>query len=118
MAVDQYIILNLFHIFFVSPLLIYIGIQRGDSPEWFYKSLILLSLGVFSYHLFKLYTKWVKGSSGLWVNLMHILLIAPVLFVIGYYGKKTMRAFFEVALLLGFAALGYNIYNLFIQLNK
>ena len=115
---DKYIILNLFHIFFVSPLLIYIGIQRGGSPEWIYMFLIILSIVVFSYHLFKLYTKLIKGSSGLWVNLMHILLIAPVLFVIGYYGKATIRAFFEVALLLGFAALGYNIYNLFIQLNK
>ena len=116
MFIDYHIILNLFHILFVSPLLIYIGIQRGGSPEWIYKSLIILSLVVFSYHLFKLYTKWIKGSSGLWVNLMHMLLIAPVLFVIGYYGKSTMRAFFEIALLLGFAALVYNIYNLFIQL--
>jgi hypothetical protein len=41
--------------------------------------------------------------------------VAPVLFVIGYYGKETTRSFFEATLLLGFAALGYNIYNLFIQ---
>jgi hypothetical protein len=40
-----------------------------------------------------------------------------VLFVIGYYGKETTRAFIEATLLLGFAALGYNIYNLFIQFN-
>jgi hypothetical protein len=40
-----------------------------------------------------------------------------VLFIIGYCGKATTRAFFEATLLLGFAALGYNIYNLFIQLN-
>ena len=48
---------------------------------------------------------------------MHLLLVAPVLFVIGYYGKATTRAFFEATLLLGFAALGYNIYNLFIQVS-
>jgi len=40
-----------------------------------------------------------------------------VLFIIGYYKKETTRAFFEATLLLGFAALGYNIYNLVIQLN-
>jgi hypothetical protein len=40
-----------------------------------------------------------------------------VLFVIGYYGKETTRAFFEATLLLGFAAFGYNVYNLFLQLN-
>jgi NADH:ubiquinone oxidoreductase subunit K len=48
---------------------------------------------------------------------MHILLVAPVLFIIGYYGKATTRAFFEITLLLGFSALSYNIYNLFMQLN-
>jgi NADH:ubiquinone oxidoreductase subunit K len=65
-----------------------------------------------------LYTKWIKGSSGLWVNLIHILLVAPVLFIIGYYGKATTRAFFEIILLLGFAALGYNVYNLYIEVTK
>jgi len=74
-----------------------------------------LSIFIFTYHLFRLYTKWIKGSASLWVNLIHILLVAPVLFIIGYYGKATTRAFFEATLLLGFAALGYNIYNLFIQ---
>jgi len=117
MAIDHHTILNLFHILFVSPLLIYVGIQRASSPEWLYKALIILSILVFAYHLFRLYTKWLKGSSSLWVNLIHILLVAPVLFIIGYYGKATTRAFFEATLLLGFAALGYNIYNLFIQLN-
>jgi hypothetical protein len=98
-------------------LLIYIGIQRASSPEWLYKALIILSILVFAYHLFRLYTKWIKGSSSLWVNLIHILLVAPVLFIIGYYKKETTRAFFEATLLLGFAALGYNIYNLVLQLN-
>jgi uncharacterized membrane protein len=117
MGIDHHTILNLFHILFVSPLLIYIGIQRASSPEWLYKALIILSILVFAYHLFRLYTKWIKGSSSLWVNLIHILLVAPVLFIIGYYKKETTRAFFEATLLLGFAALGYNIYNLVLQLN-
>lgn len=115
---DHHIILNLFHIFFVSPLLIYVGIQRSGSPEWLYMCLIILSIIIFAYHLFRLYTKWIKGSSGLWVNLIHILLVAPVLFIIGYYGKATTRAFFEIILLLGFAALGYNVYNLYIEVTK
>jgi hypothetical protein len=63
------------------------------------------------------YNKWQAGSSSLWVNLVYLLFVAPVLFIIGYYQKETTRLFFESTLFLGFATLGYNIYNLFIQLN-
>jgi Na+/phosphate symporter len=63
------------------------------------------------------YNKWQAASSSLWVNLIYVLFVAPVLFVIGYYKKETSRLFFEATLLLAFATLGYNIYNLVLQLN-
>jgi len=43
---------------------------------------------------------------------MHIGLIAPLLFWIGYYKKDTTRPAFEMLLLLAFAALGYNLKSL------
>jgi hypothetical protein len=63
------------------------------------------------------YNKLRSGSSSLWVNLIYLLFVAPVLFIIGFYQKETTRLFFEATLFLGFATFGYNIYNLFIQLN-
>lgn len=54
-------------------------------------------------------------ASSLWVNLIHIGLIAPLLFWIGYYKKDTSRAAFEMLLLLAFAALGYNLKSLVTQ---
>jgi len=109
--------LNVVQIFLVSPLLIYVGVQRASSPEWLYNGLTGLSALIFGYHLFMVYNKWKAGSSSLWVNLIYVLFVAPVLFVIGYYKKDTSRLFFEATLLLAFATLGYNIYNLFLQLN-
>jgi hypothetical protein len=45
------------------------------------------------------------------------LLVAPLLFWIGYYKKDTSRQAFEMLLLLAFAAGGYNLYNLVVQLS-
>ena len=41
-----------------------------------------------------------------------MVLVAPVLFWIGYSKKDTPRQAFEMLLLLGFSALGYHIYSL------
>ena len=46
-----------------------------------------------------------------------MILIAPLLLWIGYYGKNTGRMAFEMMLLLGFSALGYHLYQLFLLLN-
>ena len=57
------------------------------------------------------------GSSSLWVNLIHMFLVAPLLLWIGYHGKNTGRAAFEMLLMLAFTALGYNLYGLVLELN-
>lgn len=44
-------------------------------------------------------------------------IIAPLLLWIGYYGKDTTRAAFEMVLMIGFASLGYHIYRLMLELN-
>jgi len=57
------------------------------------------------------------GDSSLWVNLIHMLVVAPLLLWIGYYGKETSRAAYELLLMTGFAALGYHLYSLALQIN-
>jgi hypothetical protein len=82
-----------------------------------FNGLIVLAIVIFSYHLYRAYTKWLSQSSGLWINLIHIGLVAPLLFWIGYYKKDTTRPAFEMLLLLAFAALGYNLKSLIVETN-
>ena len=46
-----------------------------------------------------------------------MLVVAPLLLWIGYYGKETSRAAYELLLMTGFAALGYHLYSLALQAN-
>jgi hypothetical protein len=75
---------------------------------------ILLGLGlvVIFYHIYKAYNYMQLGKS-YWVNLIHILLVGPLLVYIGYNREKTPRLYFELLLMLAFAAIGYHGYYLF-----
>jgi hypothetical protein len=63
------------------------------------------------------YAKLKTGNSSLWINLIHILIIAPLLMYIGYYEKETPRFAFEALLMLAFAGVGYHTYSLMLLLN-
>ena len=52
-----------------------------------------------------------------WVNLIHMLYVAPLLIYIGYYEKDTPRYAYELLALVGFAALGYHTYQLVVSMN-
>jgi len=93
-------------------MLIYIGIQRAATPDLVFTGLIGLSGAIILYHLYRVYTKLKLGQSSLWVNLIHLGMIAPLLLYIGYYGKNTPRAAFELLLMLAFSGFGYHTYSL------
>lgn len=114
---DHHVLLALFHILIVSPLFIYIGVQRAGTPDLVFKGLIGLSGAIILYHLYRVYTKLKTGSSSLWINLIHVFLIAPLLFYIGYYEKETPRFAFEALLMLAFAGFGYHTYSLMLLFN-
>ena len=54
----------------------------------------------------------MKLGKSYWVNLIHIFIVGPILIYIGYNGEKTSRKYYEILLMLGFAALGYHGYYL------
>jgi hypothetical protein len=113
---DSHTLLALFHVGIVAPFLIYVGVQRAATPEFIFNGLLGLAGAILLYHLYRAYSKWISGSSSLWVNLIHIVLVVPVLVWIGYYKKETSRQAFEMLLLLAFAALGYNLYSLMLEI--
>jgi hypothetical protein len=110
MELNTYV--HLFHILLVGSLFLYVGINRTSIPETMYPFLLGLGLIIIFYHSFKVYN-YMKLGKGYWVNLIHILLVGPVLVYIGYNREKTPRLYFELLLMLGFAAIGYHGYYLF-----
>ena len=107
------ILVHLFHIFIVGSLFLYVGIQRENIPTYMYPILLGLGLIIVIYHIFKMYN-YIKADKPYWVNLIHILLVGPLLVYIGYNREKTSRKYYELLLMLGFASIGYHGYYLFI----
>jgi hypothetical protein len=104
-----------FHILFVGVLFLYVGIKRGNitKPEIMFKVLLGLGAVIVAYHTYKAIAK----PSNAWVNLIHILLVGPLLMYIGWNGAETPRKFFELLMMLGFAAIGYHGFNMLPQTN-
>jgi hypothetical protein len=114
---NPHIVLASFHLVLVVPFLLYVGFTRAANPEWIYNVLLGLGLFIFVYHSYKAAVRFISRSNYLWVNLIHALLVAPLLIALGVLGKKSPRALYEMLLLIGFAALGYHMYNLFLEIN-
>jgi Na+-transporting methylmalonyl-CoA/oxaloacetate decarboxylase beta subunit len=106
---NQYLLVHLFHILFVGTLFMYVGIRRTNIPAIMFPILLTLGIVIMAYHSYKVYNYMQQGK-GYWVNLIHILLVGPLLVYIGYNGVKTPRLYFELLLMFGFAAIGYHGY--------
>lgn len=97
---DYHTNLHLFHVFIVSALFIYVGINREKSlvPN---NVLLILGIVVLGYHLYR---------HASWINYFHILIVAPLLIFIGI--GNAPRYAYELLFMFGFAALGYHAYYL------
>ena len=106
------IFVHLFHMLIVGSLFIYVGIIREKMPSILFPILLGLGLVIIIYHIYKVY-RYMKADKPYWVNLIHIILIGPLLVYIGYNKQDTSRRYFEILLMLGFASIGYHGYYLF-----
>jgi hypothetical protein len=109
---NTHFILSLFHVLVVVPLLFLIAFFRSDIPEWAFQCLLGLGVFVGIYHGYKAAVRYAANSQYLWVNLIHVLFVAPLLIYIGYNQKNTSRWAYEVCIMVGSAALGYHTYSL------
>ena len=110
-------LVHLFHMLIVGGLFLYVGTQNTGIPKMMFPILLGLGIIIIVYHAFKLYNKIIKGK-GYWVNLIHILLVGPLLLYIGYNGDTTARLYFELLLMLGFASIGYHGYYFVLSLQE
>ncbi len=102
-------IINLIHVFVFFPLLAYLyylGLNKKLNSG-ICKSIIAVAIIGIIYHSYLLSK---SKPYRMWVYLTHILLVFPLLLIIGYNCEDTPRMFFEMMLLLSFAALGYHSY--------
>ena len=99
--------LLVFHTLLVGPGLLYIGLNPQSVPDSVYTGLITLGAFILVYHAYSAYITLRDGKSA-WINWIHIFLVAPLLMIVGYLKKDASRRYFEMLLLLGFAAMGYH----------
>ena len=109
---DSHVLISLFHVVFIAPFLIWIGISRGKFPEQVFTVLLWLGSIVIFYQGYKAYTRYLAKSNYIWVNLIHVLWIGPLIAYIGYKKNDTPRAAYELLLLTAFGAFGYHMYEL------
>jgi hypothetical protein len=110
---DTRMIINLFHVIFVAPFLIWVGIIGAKLPDRVFSSLIALGVLLILYQGYKAWGH--RGSQYIWINLIHILWIGPLLIYIGVGRSNTKRPAYDLLLLTAFGALGYHLYVLATQ---
>lgn len=93
-------------------MLLFIGFQRAATPVWLYHTIFVLGILILLYHGMKLSVRLYDNSGYAWVNMIHILFIAPLLLYIGYHKKETPRSAYEMILILGFGAMGYHLFSM------
>lgn len=108
----MYLLIGVLHVVLIVPFLLWIGFNRAATPDWVYSVLVGMGLIVLIYHAYKAVGRWFAKSQFLWVNVIHVLFIAPLLIWIGYYEKKTERPAYDMLLLVAFGALGFHLYKL------
>ena len=101
--------LHSFHLFAVVPFFLYVALTRSSMPTALFYSLIVLGSVLIVYHGYKAVVRYMGGSNYWWVNLVHALIVGPLLLYIGIMKKTTPRAAYEGLLLITFAAMGYHL---------
>lgn len=105
-------LVHLFHIIIVGGLFLYIGIKQKNMPSFMYNVIFGAGILILIYHGYKGISKIITGKNA-WVNLFHVLIVAPLLIYTGYKKQNTPRYCYEFIFMLAFAAIGYHAYYLF-----
>jgi hypothetical protein len=106
------ILTSLFHILIVVPVFLYVALSRASTVMPMYYVLLVVAALIFIYHGYRAVMRFQDGSPYVWVNLIHLLFIAPLLAYIGLREKTTPRAAYEMLAMLSFAALGYHMLSM------
>ena len=99
-------LINLAHVLFTGPLLIYVGIAK-TKPTWIYHVLLSLGILLFLYFLFIIFTKTLSPYH-VWL-LIHLLIFMPLLIWCGIARDKTPHIVLSILLAIGAASVGFHL---------
>jgi hypothetical protein len=97
--------IHLLHILVSAPLMIYVGHDRGTGPKWLYQLVLVVGILTLLYHAYLAITKYTNTNYISWVNLIHVLVVAPLLIYVGLNKKNVVYPFSQICLVLGYGAL-------------
>ena len=109
---DSFLLIGILHVVLIVPFLLWIGFNRAATPDWVYKVIFGFGILVLLYHGYKAVGRYFAKSPVIWVNIIHVLFVAPLLMWIGFYEKKTERPAYDMLLIVAFGAFGYHLYKL------
>jgi len=112
---DAFFLLSILHVAVIVPFLLWVGFNRAATPDWMYSVLFGTGIIVMLYHSYKAISRLIAASPVIWINLIHVFLVAPLLLWIGYYAKRTERPAYDMLLIAAFGALGFHLYKLIIM---
>jgi hypothetical protein len=112
---DAYFLVALLHVTIIVPFLLWVGFNRAATPDWMYSVLFGTGLIVLLYHSYKAISRLIAASPVVWINLIHVFLIAPLILWIGYYAKRTERPAYDMLLIAAFGAFGFHLYRLIVM---
>ena len=111
---DAFFLVALLHVTVIVPFLLWVGFNRAATPDWMYSVLFGTGLIVLLYHTYKAISRLIAASPVIWINLIHVFLIAPLILWIGYYAKRTERPAYDMLLIAAFGAFGFHLYRLIV----
>jgi hypothetical protein len=104
--------IELLHILFVGPLLVYIGNTYGTGLSKFL--LMILAISGLLISLYHTYLVYKKGINNGFIYLLHALIFGPLLLYVGLTGSKGFWGAYSVLMMIGFAAIGYHLKKILI----
>ena len=108
--------IHLIHVIIIGSLLLYVGIKGKTMPSFMYPTLLVIGILILAAHGYSLISKYGQKNSSIWVNLFHIIIVAPVILSIGLKGNQSPYYLFQFMIMLGFAAIGYHGYYMIKEL--
>ena len=94
-------IIFLSHVLFIGPLLTYVGFMKTKTHPYVFKALLLTGIIVALYHGYHLYMHYTSSNIINYVNLFHILAIAPLLIYIAHNNGQVVYPMMDLLFILG-----------------